>query len=243
MRVAVPGGAIAVEERGSGVPIVFVHGGTGTGEVDWAAVASRFARHHRTVVMDMRGHGSSHDHGGPFGIVRFGLDALHVLDALGIPRAVLVGFSVGGNALLTLAARDHRRALALVTVGSQMRGDAAAAEHIVVGPWPSYLTELEHEVGTGPEYWRELRNKLAGDWVENLVLTRERLATIRCPALICQGTDDPLVTVAEAQEIAEAIPGGEVAVFEGAGHAVQLDQPDALAETIEDFVRRRPSRR
>ena len=243
MRVPVPGGAIAVEERGSGIPIVFVHGGTGTGEVDWAAVAKPLSEHHRTVVMDMRGHGSSHDHEGPFGIVRFGLDALHVMDALGIPRAVLVGFSVGGNALLTTVARDHRRALALVTVGSQMRGDAAAAEQIVVGSWPPYLTGLEHEVGTGPEYWRELRNKLARDWVDNLVLTKERLATIRCPALICQGTRDPLVTVDEAREIAEAIPDGEVAIFEGAGHPVQLDQAEALVETIEEFLRRRSARR
>src|SRR3990172_4201972 len=116
--IPVPGGRIAVRERGSGVPLVFLHGGTGTGEHDWGAVADVLASRYRTVVIDLRGHGLSADDERALGIVRFGLDVLHVLRALGLPRAVLVGFSVGGNTLLKLLARDPRPALALVTIGA-----------------------------------------------------------------------------------------------------------------------------
>ena len=66
--------------------------------------------------------------GEDFGVVRFGLDTLHVLRALGLERAVLVGFSVGGNTLLALLARDPRPALALVTIGASARGDPARVE-------------------------------------------------------------------------------------------------------------------
>ena len=75
-------------------------------------IAERLAPRYRTVVFDLRGHGRSSREGEEFGVVRFGLDTLHVLRALGLERAVLVGFSVGGNTLLacspaTRARRSH----------------------------------------------------------------------------------------------------------------------------------------
>ena len=99
LEVPVPGGRIAVTERGSGVPILFLHGGTGTGELDWGAAADHLSRRgYRTIVPDLRGHGVSLNQEPELGVVRFGLDSTHVLRALGVPRAVHVGFSVGGIA-------------------------------------------------------------------------------------------------------------------------------------------------
>ena len=67
---------------------------------------------------------------------------------------MLVGFSVGGNTLLALLARDPRPALALVTIGASARGDPSRVNEIMTGPWPDYLKELEHTVGERPEHWR-----------------------------------------------------------------------------------------
>jgi len=227
-----------VTERGSGVPVLFLHGGTGTGDLDWGAVADRLSRRHRTIVVDLRGHGLSPDDDGAIGVVRFGLDALHVLRAVGVPRAVMIGFSVGGNTLLKLLARDPRPALALVTIGASSRGDASRVTEIMNGPWPSYLTELEHEVGHGPEYWKDLRAALAHDWAHNLAVDDEGLRRISCPTLVCHGDGDRIQQLDYAHHLAATLPAAELYVVENAGHAVQLDQPDAFADRLEEFLAR-----
>lgn len=238
LSIPVPGGHISVRERGSGVPIVFLHGGTGTGEFDWGAIADRLASRYRTVVLDLRGHGRSPHAGDAFGIVRFGLDTLHVLRALGLERAVLVGFSVGGNTLLGLLARNPRRALALVTIGASARGEPERVEEIMAGPWPSYLTGLDHAVGTGPEYWRELRALLAHDWARNVSFSDEDLQRITCPVLVCHGDRDRIQQLDYAEHLAAALPHAELFVAAEAGHAVQLEQPDLFLARLEDFLER-----
>jgi 3-oxoadipate enol-lactonase len=238
LSIPVPGGTIAVRERGSGVPVVFLHGGTGTGAFDWDEIAGRLAPRYRTVVLDLRGHGRSSHEGEEFGVVRFGLDTLHVLRALGLGRAVLVGFSVGGNTLLGLLARDPRPALALVTIGASARGDPERVQEIMAGPWPDYLIELEHQVGSGPEYWRELRGMLAHDWARNVTLSDEDLRRITCPTLVCHGDRDRIQPLDYAEHLAARLPDAELFVAEGAGHAVQLEQPDLFVEALEGFLRR-----
>jgi pimeloyl-ACP methyl ester carboxylesterase len=238
LSVPVPGGRIAVRERGRGVPIVFLHGGTGTGEFDWGEIAGRLAPRYRTVVVDLRGHGRSYHGGDDFGIVRFGLDTLHVLRALGLERAVLVGFSVGGNTLLGLVARNPRRALALVTIGASARGEPARVAEIMAGPWPSYLTELDHVVGTGPEYWRELRTLLAHDWARNVSFSDADLGRITCPVLVCHGDNDRIQQLGYAEHLAARLPHAELFVAKGAGHAVQLEQPDVFVERLDEFLAR-----
>lgn len=238
LTVPVPGGRIAVTERGSGVPIVFMHGGTGTGAFDWGESAERLASRYRTVVLDLRGHGSSTHEGEDFGVVRFGLDTLHVLRALGLERAVLVGFSVGGNSLLALLARDPRPALALVTIGASAKGDPARVQEIMSGPWPDYLKELEHPVGNGPEYWRHLRTLLAHDWACNEDLAAEDLRRITCPVLVCHGDRDRIQPVGYAEHLAAGLPDAELLLVEGAGHALQLDRPELFVEALERFLSR-----
>src|SRR5690606_32356137 len=128
--VPAPFGRIAVREVGVGAPVVLVHGGTGVAAVDWAAVVEPLARRYRVITFDLRGHGESVNHGGPLAMVRFGMDLQHVLRHAGVPRAALVGFSVGGNALLKLLGRQPWLATALVTIGAAARGDASRVAKI-----------------------------------------------------------------------------------------------------------------
>lgn len=239
LELPVPGGRVAVAERGSGVPILFLHGGTGTGAFDWGAIAERLSRRgYRTLVPDLRGHGVSQNDEPELGVLRFGLDATHVLRGLGVPRAVHVGFSVGGNTFLALLARDVRPALALVTIGASARGDPSRVERIMTGPWPDYLTELEHEVADRPAYWKHLRAQLARDWATNVDLSPAAGARITCPTLVCHGTADRVQPVEYAHHLVEHLPNAELWLVEGAGHAVQLDEPDAFLERLEAFLAR-----
>ena len=107
------------------------------------------------------------------------------------------------------------------------------------GPWPDYLKELEHPVGNGPEYWRDLRTLLAHDWARNVDLAEEDLRRITCPVLVCHGDRDRVQPVGYAEHLAAGLPDAELFVVEGAGHALQLDRPELFVEALERFLERR----
>ena len=232
----VPGSVAAFHERGSGTAIVFVHGGTGTSDHDWGAIAARLEDRYRTILVDLRGHGRSPDPTREVGITRSGLDLTHVLRGLGLSRAILVGFSYGGNTLLHLLGRDPRWATALVTVGASAEGDPARVEEIMTGPWPSALRNLRHATSDDPEYWQELRTALAHDWAENLALDNDALARIDCPVLVCHGADDVFQPLPYAERLAAGLPNARLELVLGAGHSAQLDQPEAFLALLERFL-------
>jgi pimeloyl-ACP methyl ester carboxylesterase len=106
---------LAYDEAGSGPAIVFVHAGVADRRM-WDHQFAEFAKTHRVVRYDWRGHGGSADHEGP---VDHHEDLLALMDALGIDRATLVGASFGGAycADTALAAPERVEALALVCPG------------------------------------------------------------------------------------------------------------------------------
>jgi proline iminopeptidase len=64
------------------------------------------------------------------------------------------------------------------------------------------------------------------------------LGAITCPTLVLAGELDPITPVADAEDIAAAIPHAELRVFDGAGHGVFRDKPDEALEVIREFVLR-----
>jgi len=102
------GGRIHVVERGSGPPIVFVHGVTASSAC-WARQFAGLSGDHRVIALDWRGHGQSVAGSGGFGFDRMADDLLAVLDALEVHRAVLVGHSMGGMITLHTVLRSPDR--------------------------------------------------------------------------------------------------------------------------------------
>src|SRR4030095_4948302 len=107
---------LAYEERGSGSPaFVFVHGWT-CDRSFFAPQAEHFARRHRVVSVDLRGHGESDKPQGPYPIAAYADDIAYVIEQLGLGKAVAVGHSMGGITVLQLAATHPDRVAAIVMV-------------------------------------------------------------------------------------------------------------------------------
>lgn len=122
LAIAVSDSADAGARPGPGAPLLFVHGFAHNRSV-WDGVIARLAPGHRTLCMDLRGHGESDwSPPGAYALDDYADDLSRVLDALGIERATLVAHSLGGNAatLASAARPDRVAALALIDTGPSL---------------------------------------------------------------------------------------------------------------------------
>lgn len=110
------GTRLAYEDRGAGDPVfVFVHGWT-CDRFFFAPQAEHFARRHRVVSLDLRGHGESDKPQGQYPIAAYADDIAYVIEQLGLGKTVAVGHSMGGITVLQLAAAHPDRVAAIVMV-------------------------------------------------------------------------------------------------------------------------------
>jgi hypothetical protein len=110
------GTTLAYEDRGAGKPaFVFVHGWA-CNRTFFTPQAAHFARRHRVVSVDLRGHGESDKPQGPYPIAAYADDLAYMIEHLGLGKVVAVGHSSGGMTVLQLAAAYPDRVAAIVMV-------------------------------------------------------------------------------------------------------------------------------
>ena len=147
---------------------------------------------------------------------------------------VTVGASMGGYCALAMARRAPERIPGMVLVGSRADADTFERRRFR----QQMITDLR--AGDRPDRADDDSN------LEHLAVAQEAMrdrldlsgvaAAFGGPLLVCVGEHDELVTVAEAQQLAESALDGRLEVFPGAGHFVALDQPERFNEVLLEFV-------
>jgi pimeloyl-ACP methyl ester carboxylesterase len=255
---------IHVRDRaGDGAPIVFVHGGMAHARW-WDFVTPRFEGAHRVVTVDLRGHGdSAPSPDEAYGLADYATDVAAVLDALGLARPILVGHSLGAFVSLRLALDRPRGLGALVCVDARATfGEGGSRYMRLLRMFPGSVDDtLEDAVARFAPLPREttarreviehvaresFRLRPEGGWVakfDRATLSahqpfdfRAALSTIVCPALFVRGDQSPLLSARAAAELASICRDGAWVEIANAYHHVPLDQPEALAAAIDDFL-------
>ena len=147
---------------------------------------------------------------------------------------VTVGASMGGYCALAMARRAPERIPGMVLVGSRADADSFERRRFR----QQMITDLR--AGDRPDRAEDDSN------LEHLAVAQEAMrdrldlsgvaAAFGGPLVVCVGEHDELVTVAEAQQLAESALDGRLEVFPGAGHFVALDQPERFNEVLLEFV-------
>src|SRR5262245_49939158 len=110
------GTRLAFDDRGVGKPaFVFIHGWT-CNRTFFAPQVEHFAKRHRVVSVDLRGHGESDKPQGPYPISAYAADVAHVIAELKLGKVIAVGHSLGGIIVLQLAAAHPDRGAGIVMV-------------------------------------------------------------------------------------------------------------------------------
>jgi len=185
---------VASDRAGPGTPILLVHGFSNNRFV-WDEIADGLSHHHRTLAVDLRGHGDSDwSPDAHYGVPDYAADLPAVLDAAQIPRAIVVGHSLGGNAATLFAAKHPERvdALVLVDTGPSLSlGAMMFVARDVSGALRSYATTAEYQELLETTYPVGNRRTLARMAQTGLVARVDGRLEPKLDPGILQGPSDP----------------------------------------------------
>jgi esterase len=235
---------LAYHEWGEGEPLLALHGHFGRGRV-WAPLAEALPGW-RVVAPDQRGHGRT-GHARDYGREAYVADAAHLIEALGLAPAVVLGHSLGGVNAYQLAARRPELVRAVIVEDAPaefgVRPDldlwdgrrfATLGELRAAVPHPVlWESAVEDEEGWGfrfdPAEINESRRLLAGDhWADWLAGEH--------PVLLLHGLESDTLPTAMAREMAARRPNTRLVEFPGAGHAIHDDDPEGFALAVASFL-------
>ncbi len=241
-----------------GAPVLVLSNSLGTTLEMWDAQAERFARSHRVLRYDTRGHGASVVSPGPYSFDQLGGDVLALLDALGIGKASFCGISMGGLTGLWLGVHAPQRFDRIVVANSAARiGTAegwAARAALVRAQGTAGMAELaasapgrwftEAFAAARPDVVRRAQGWLAGTPPEGYAACCEALGQadlrgaiggIAVPTLLIAGAADPVTTVADAEAMQAAIAGSQ-RVELPASHLSNLEAAQAFDAALAAFL-------
>jgi pimeloyl-ACP methyl ester carboxylesterase len=251
---------ISYTDEGTGVPVVLVHGFAVNKSLNWRirGTTEALAKDYRVIALDLRGHGKSgkpHD-SSAYG-VEMALDVIRLLDHLGIEKAHVVGYSLGGFIALKLAVIRPERLITIAPCGS---GWDPPDNESFFTTMDQFADDLESGKGVNP-----LAGALGGDrqepteahkkWVNmvtsklndkdalaamirglrGLSITKEELMGIDLPVCSIVGSDD--VLKASMENMVGLVKNQEVTVIEGADHLQATASPELL-ETLQAFLQK-----
>src|SRR3954447_4807006 len=113
---------VAVQEYGDGEPLLVING-TSQSLGFWADLGQALAGQHRVIACDLRGMGGTSRGSGPISVASLAADAVGLLDALGIERTHVLGYSLGSAMRQELGSASPERVASLVLYGTWPRTD------------------------------------------------------------------------------------------------------------------------
>lgn len=229
------------EVRGTGDPVVLLHGGMCTAET-FDAQAGPLAERHRVYVPERRGHGRTPDVDGPITYDNMADDTIAFMEAVGLEPAHLVGWSDGALVGLLVAMRRPDLVRKLVLIGQYVNLDGAREEGkalmeaFTAETFPPMFRELYAAVSPdGPDHFDVVFEKLAPLWRGDPGIALDDLAGVSAPTLVVAGDDD-VVTVEHAAAIARALPEAQLAIVPGTSHALPMEKPELVNGLLLDFL-------
>lgn len=252
-------GANATNYRvdGDGSPVTLIHG-VGSYLESWDGVIAALGDGYRFLRYDLRGHGESPKVPGPYSLDDFVGDLRDLLDAQGIDRTHLAGFSLGGliAQAFALAHPDRLHSLTLIsTVAGRTAEEKAAVQRraatLAEKGAGTHLTEAVDRwftaefIAARPDVLEERRRRSLNNDPDCYAAAYrvladydlgDRLPEIKAPTLVMTGEHDVGSTPRMAELIADRVPGSRLHIFPRLKHSVLLEAPDLVAAQLKPFL-------
>jgi pimeloyl-ACP methyl ester carboxylesterase len=265
--VALPNGeSLAYVERGAprGPAVVLIHGYTDNAR-DWVPMLPYLSKRYRLILVDIRGHGRSGKPECCYTRIDFAYDIKLLLDHLGIPKADIVGHSLGSIIAQSFAETWPERTAHVVLISSTGGMPPNAPRHAPQFDFGAEIRKLKEPIDpdspfmiawwdsptpVDAEFIRRQRRDSAAIplrvWLAVLdqglradngyADLQGTLPNLKAPTLLIWGSKDPIMQEAVRRSLQDALPHARVKIFEGLGHNPFWENPRAVADSVNDFL-------
>jgi 3-oxoadipate enol-lactonase len=257
-RLTVHGVELALDDRGAGPAILFIHGYP-LDRTLWQHQLGAFEGW-RTLAPDLRGLGRSDAPDLGYSMATYAEDLAGLLDAVGVDDVVLCGLSMGGYVAFEFLRRHRPRVRGLVLVDTRAGADSAegrkgrevAMADLRDGGPPLIAEQMLPRLfgsGASDALRDEVRSMMSSappaGLLGALAAMRDRPDSTELlpslaglPTLVLVGAEDRLTPPRDAEAMAKAIPGARLALIPEAGHLAPLEQPAAFNGHLRSFLDR-----
>jgi 3-oxoadipate enol-lactonase len=244
--------------HGDGEPLMLITGFSGD-LYNWKKTIPLLDGSYQVITFDNRGSGLTEAPGTPFTMATLADDAAGLLDALGIERAHVLGWSMGGNVAQELVFRHPGKVSTLVLMStytkepdrSRFAIDAMITAVREGASMDNFQTMMQAWCSTEAFFRGKASTCELGEGYDIHVLngfarqkkalddfdSRDRLHLIKMPTLIVHGDEDIMVPITFGHRLSAGIAGSEFEVVEGAGHFLP---PSGYTPVVLDFLAKHP---
>lgn len=244
---------LAYERRGRGTPMVLLHGFPLDHHL-WDDIAPLLEDNFDLILPDLRGFGESTTVDLFYAMEDFASDVAGLLDYLGIPKATIVGHSMGGYIALAFARLYPERVSGLGLVASQAAADAPerregrykSAAEVADKGIASVVELMTTKFTSDPRLQEAARQSMERQppaaYIGALKAMAERvdstplLSSIQYPVVIVHGDADALVPIDRAREVKAAVPHAHLVEISGAGHMPMMEAKEETAQALRQLA-------
>jgi pimeloyl-ACP methyl ester carboxylesterase len=246
-----------------GRPVVLIHGYTDSAR-DWVPLVPYLSKGFRLILVDLRGHGRSAKPDCCYTLPDFAYDIVLLLDSLRVPKADIVGHSLGSMIAQTYAEYWPERTNKVVLISStggpppgaapkKPRFDFAAQIRQLKEPldpdspfmiawWdsptpvdPDFILRQRRDAAAIPlRVWLAVLDQGLADPAD----LQRTLPRLTAPTLLIWGSADPIMEPEVRATLRQGLPHAQVKIFEGLGHNPFWEDPVGSAATINAFLER-----
>ncbi|CRZ33989.1 pimeloyl-ACP methyl ester carboxylesterase [Herbinix hemicellulosilytica] len=217
------------EEKGTGFPMILLHG-NGENLEYFRNQIEYFGRFYRVIAIDTRGHGKSPRGEKPFTITQFAEDLYDFMVLKGIQKAIILGFSDGGNIALNFALKHLDMVEKLILNGANLTPEG-------VKRYVQIPIEIGYKIASvfAKRSINAKKNaEILGLMVNEPNIKPEELKKINVPTLVIAGSKD-MIKTSHTKLIYESLPNARLEILEG-DHFIANKRAEEFNKVVHDFL-------
>ena len=218
-------------EQGQGQSLILLHG-NGEDTTYFEHQIPYFSKNYHVIAIDTRGHGQSPRGEKPFTIKQFAEDLHDFMDEKGIEKAVILGFSDGGNIALTFALKYPERVEKMIVDGANLFPSG-------VKPLYQWPIEIGYRIAKmfSKKSDKALHNaEMLGLMVNEPHIEPSELSHLTMPVLVVAGTKD-MIKESHTRLIYKSLPNAQMNIIKG-DHFVANKNANAFNKVVDEFLRK-----
>ena len=248
------------EVHGSGEPVVLLHGAFMTITNNWDGWIGELSKTRKVIAVEMQGHGRTADIERDISSENLADDVASLLDHLKIPKADLIGYSMGGGVAMQCAVRHPDKVRKVVVISSTFRRDGMVKEALDLFPklsaeaFKGSPIEVEYKkLSPTPDDFPKFVKRVLAAGTKGHDLGADKLKATTAPMFFIHGDADGI----RLEHVAEMfrLKGGEIhgdmrprsesrlAVLPNTTHVTLMQRMDVIVPMVNDFLDAKPQKK